>query len=937
MDRRVIGSQASRVARSAWRLAVLPIAILGGLAQPAHALVAAPASPAAPSGASSSFDEAFFPSGMAPKVDLSRFEKSGYIAPGTYRGDVTLNGEWRARADIVFAPSPGQGDPQPCFTAEALSRYGVDWRKVATDTQHPTLKPKPGERFCGPLGDYIPGATTSFDAGSQELALSVPQIYTNRSARGYVDPSQWDAGINAATLNYNANIYRSERSGQGQTSGYLGINAAISLGSWHLSQLGSLSWSNPGRSHYQNTATYLRHDIPSWRAQLTVGDTYTSGYMFDSVRVRGVNLSSDDRMLPQSMRGYAPIVRGVAETNAKVTIRQRGYIIYETSVAPGPFSIDDLFPTGYGGDLDVQVTEADGRVKTFAVPFSSVAQLLRPGQSQWSIVAGKVNQQNMLDEPGMVQLTYQHGLSNRVTGYAGALMATGYESALFGAALNTDAGAFSADVTLARTHIPRQPTTDGASFRLGYNKNIVETGTNFAVAAYRYSTPGYLGLNDVVIMRDTAARGYDNHLAQRQRSRLDLSVNQNLGDRFGYLYVAGSARYYWNSAGRQVDFSGGYGNRWHSISYSLSVQRTRDSVQAVTSSYLYHGIPGEPNGYTAAILPTRRDTSVFLNISMPLGQSARAPSLSTLFNHSDTSGDAATVSVSGTAGANNRFSYGAAVSHSNGSNTYNLNGQYNGSMGNVAGGYSKGSGYQQWSAGATGGVVVHAGGITFSPLLGDTVGLVYAPDAAGARIASGQGATVNSRGYAVTPYLAPYELNTVTLDPKGTDVGVEFKETTQTVAPRANSVVLLRYETTSGRALMVETSLPDGRPVPFGADVFDDKGNKVGVAGQASRLVVSDMPDSGLLTVSWGEDAGESCRIHLKLPAKDKAHRNEMQWAQGVCELGPSGVGQVPETVRPGGDKPVAFLSGKYRLRGHAGKVPANTTIAASQDAVHPA
>ncbi|KYF17681.1 hypothetical protein AIZ04_25550, partial [Salmonella enterica subsp. enterica serovar Typhimurium] len=79
-----------------------------------------------------------------------------------------------------------------------------------------------------------------------------------------------------------------------------------------------------------------------------------SGELFDSTQFRGVQLASDDRMLPDSERGFAPVVRGVANSNAKVRISQNGLTIYETTVAPGAFEIDDLYPTGYGGDLIVQ-------------------------------------------------------------------------------------------------------------------------------------------------------------------------------------------------------------------------------------------------------------------------------------------------------------------------------------------------------------------------------------------------------------------------------------------------------------------------------------------------------------------------------------------------------------------------------------------------------
>ncbi|STR54021.1 outer membrane protein [Klebsiella oxytoca] len=63
-------------------------------------------------------------------------------------------------------------------------------------------------------------------------------------------------------------------------------------------------------------------------------------------------------MEPLSRRGYAPEIRGIARTSARFAVRQSGNLIYETTVSPGAFVIDDLYPTGYGGDLDVTVYEA---------------------------------------------------------------------------------------------------------------------------------------------------------------------------------------------------------------------------------------------------------------------------------------------------------------------------------------------------------------------------------------------------------------------------------------------------------------------------------------------------------------------------------------------------------------------------------------------------
>ena len=50
--------------------------------------------------------------------------------------------------------------------------------------------------------------------------------------------------------------------------------------------------------------------------------------------LRGARMYSDDRMLPMGSTGYAPVIRGVANSNAKVSVTQSGNKIYETSVPP---------------------------------------------------------------------------------------------------------------------------------------------------------------------------------------------------------------------------------------------------------------------------------------------------------------------------------------------------------------------------------------------------------------------------------------------------------------------------------------------------------------------------------------------------------------------------------------------------------------------------
>jgi outer membrane usher protein len=878
------------------RRLLLSALILSGLASPAYGAApaspagpASPASPVAPTGAEPvTFESSFFPSGSGISVDLSRFDRAGYVPAGTYRGDVSLNNQWRARTDIVFEDVAGTNATAPCYDAAALTRYGIDLHKVATDAAHPARKQIPDGTFCGNIGDYIPDAAASFDASDQSLSLSVPQIYTLRNARGYVDPSQWDSGINAGVLSYNSNFYRSSSYGATSSTAYLGLNGSLNFGSWHLNHLGSLNWSSRLGKRYQNNATYLQHDIPAWQAQAVAGDTFTSGNFFDSVRVRGVSLYTDDRMLPQSLRGYAPVVRGIADTNAHVVIRQNGYIIYDTTVAPGPFVIDDLYPTGYGGDLDVEVTEADGRVRRFSQPYAAVAQLLRPGQQRWSFTAGKVKQASLLDGPTIVQGTYQRGLNNLFTGYTGAIIGSGYRSALIGTALNTDAGAFSTDLTYANNSLPGRSSTSGLSMRLGYNKVLSDTGTTLNLGAYRYSTSGFVGLSDAVAMRDAVARDYSSPLL-RQRNRFDLTLNQPLGDRsqYGQFYLTGSMINYWNGSGRQVNYSAGYSNNWKQLSYSISAQRTTQSVASFGPGVgpVFATIPGASDAYIPSSQPTIRDTQVFVNFSLPLGRADKAPLFSSSVNHSSSTGTSSQASLSGRLGNDNRISYGASLGRNGDTTNAALNAQYIGSMGNVGGTYSYSTGYHAGSLGLSGTVVAHRDGVTFSPPAGDTIGLVHAPGAAGAQLSGIQGAAVDKNGYAIVPNLMPYLLNTVTLDPKGTGANVEFKDTSQNVAPRAGTVVRLNYHVDSSTMLLIDAKLNDGRAIPFGADVLDEHGKNVGVAGQASRLMVRGIDADTTLIVRWGAGEGDSCRLPVKLPA---GKPSDVETIHAVCE------GRVP-------------------------------------------
>ncbi|WP_321802744.1 fimbria/pilus outer membrane usher protein [Burkholderia sp. BCC1988] len=781
------------------------------------------------------------------RLDLDRFSKGNPVPAGDYLVDLYVNGTWNGRSTVRFSAAQGADNATPCFDRALVTRLGLD-DQALTDTGRAELA-RVLAGACTDVDKLVADATVEFDMSELRLNVSVPQAALLRNPRGYVSPELWDDGVPSATLKYNANAYRNASSGYATTQAYLGLNAGVNVGNWHFRHNGSYTSQSQGENRYQALNTYVQRDLPAWRSQLKIGETYTDGTLFNSVGMRGVTLETDDRMLPDSMRGYAPVIRGVATSNAHVTVAQNGAVLYETNVAPGPFEINDLYATGYGGNLLVTVTEADGKKRSFTVPYSAVVQSLRPGVSRFGIALGQLREPQLDRHPNFAQATYQRGISNLMTGYVGAIVAENYLAGLVGAAFNTPVGALAVDVTHASARIASVSATSGQSVRVSYSKSVEATGTNIAVAAYRYSSRGYWELRDAMYAREQAAAGADPNNAYRQRNQVQLTLNQTLGEGRGSLFAVGSTSSYWNRKGTTTQFQLGYNNSLRiggvNLSYNLSVSRQRD-------------------GYTG-----RLNNQVYANVTVPLGRRSYAPTLSSSIAHDSNGGATGQMSLTGSVGQSNAFSYGVNVNTGGRTTSGGGNAQYRSPFATLSGSASGGNGYSSVSVGVSGAVVGHAGGLTLANDLGETAAIVEAKDAVGARVTNGTDIRINRRGYAVLPYLTPYQMNTIELDPKGIPLDVEMISTSERIAPRANSVVKVRFATVSGRAALLTVRQPNGAPLPFGTSVTDSEGKHVGTVGQGGHLFVRGAEETGMLTAKWGNRSTDSCAFTYQLPIKD--------------------------------------------------------------------
>lgn len=793
-------------------------------------------------------------------IDISRYAYGNPVLAGTYRVKVNLNKTLKSTAEITFKEN-GTPRASACLTPLLFAQAGIDPQPFSNDFA------TDDNITCLDIKKYYPGAAANYDPSSQAMDLDFPQIYILKRPAGYVDPSLWEEGVPAAILSYDTNAWHSDGNGNTSDTAYVGLRYGLNMGPWRLRSRGSLNWDKDSGSEYNNQDVYLQRDITSLKAQMVVGDSYTRGDAFDSVSLRGARMYNDDRMQPMGSSGYAPVIRGIANSNAKVSVMQSGNKIYETTVPPGAFEINDLSTTGYGNDLVVTIEESDGSKRTFTVPFSSVAQMLRPGATRWDIGVGELNDDSLRDKPKVGYVQYYYGLNNTFTGYIGAQYTDmDFYAGLLGLAMNTEIGAFAFDVTQSHASIDELGTLVGQSYRLTYSKMVEATDTSFNVAAYRFSTEDYLSLSDAASLNEGvkqqkyARQSYNSsdelyNDYQRTKNQVQVSINQplQLGETaYGSVYISGTWQDYWNDTGSTSSYSLGYNNGFAYGSYSLSLQRSYDQTGA-------------------------KDDSVYLSVSIPLNVFSGSAGNSGGFSNinmglrSDMKGGTSFNSSASGNTKDNSASYSVSAASSSG-NYGNLNqisgyGSLNSSYGPLGVSASFGDdNSRQYSASYSGGMVLHSGGIAFAPgSIGeaDAMALVKASGAKGAGLGYGN-SEIGSSGYGIMPYMSAYRENRISLDISTLENDVEVKNTSTIAVPRSGAVVLVNFETDEGRSLVLELLRSDKGFIPLGADVFNEKNESVGTVGQAGQAYVRGVETQGKLRVVWGSGKESACTVHYQ-------------------------------------------------------------------------
>ncbi|MDQ9465019.1 fimbria/pilus outer membrane usher protein, partial [Citrobacter freundii] len=594
---------------------------------------------------------------------------------------------------------------------------------------------------------------------------------------------------------------------------------------------------------WQSINTTLGRDVKALRSQLQIGQTYTNGELFDSVQMTGVKLETDTSMQPSGLQGFASVVRGIANSDAKVTIKQNGYTIYQTNVSPGPFEIRDLTQVTAGADLEVTVTEADGTERSFIQASSSVPIMQREGALKYSLAAGKYRDVDNGEEPEFSQATAIYGLPFGITAYGGLQGASMYRAGLVGIGADLrDFGSLSMDLTAARTAFDdERADANGQSWRAQYAKDFPLTSTTVTLASYRYSTSGFYTFQEALDQRNNSYDDdsiYSYRDSYNRRSRLQLNLSKSLQS-WGSVYANAYQQDYWGMEGHERSVSLGYSSSWQGVNWSLNYSLTK------TPS-------------------TTNDQQFSISMNVPLSRwLANAWGTYTLTS-SKNGNSAHQVGVSGTLLEDNNLNYNLQQTYTDNDVGYGayLSSRYRTSVGEFSANYSYQKDSKQWGYGAQGSVVAHSQGITLGQSIQDAFAIVHITDGDNVKIQNSRGVYTDYWGNAIVPTLTNYRRNTITVNTQGRD-DIDIQDASLDVVPTKGAVLKADFTARSGKRALL--TLKHGQSVvPFGALLSMD--GTTSIVGDDGEVYVTGLKGTQRIEVQWGNTAQTKCTGSVSVP-----------------------------------------------------------------------
>ncbi|HDS9384811.1 TPA: fimbrial biogenesis outer membrane usher protein [Escherichia coli] len=793
--------------------------------------------------------------------DISVFSNPGGGIEGEREVSIYVNDTFYERSSLRFKNNGSTGVLEPEFPSDFFERILIsEYNSFVNENIVSTEN----------LLKAIPYSEVKFDEGNSRLDISIPQANLKGTTQLKSMPDKWDHGIPAIIADYQLSGAANKNEYASSYNLFYSSNLGFNFNEWRFRTLLNYSYyssdlkygkkiKNDSLNFYNS---YVERDIVFLRSTLRAGELSTQGKILDSFNYIGGSIYNNDEMLNDNLRRYTPTIRGIANSQAVVTVKQKDRIVLQENVPAGPFELKDFSLTGYSGDLLVHIKESDGQEHSFIQPFSTLPEMKREGVSDYSFSFGRYDNrgaEEYYQDNAFISASWSRGFGDGITLFGETLYSNGYNSLGMGSTFSLgEFGAISGDVSISRT----KKNTDmhiGQSYGFKYSKNKIDTGTTLTLATYRYSTEDFYTFSDYVSKQDSIYNIWSNKL----KNRVSLSLNQSLGE-YGSLSLTASRQSYWSTAqineSMSLAHNFGFNGVYISTSFSLDQVSRLGSYQGNNKTFgIYASIP------VGALLGSNNRSHSSLSYNMTKNKDSINNNMTLTGSIPDTK-----VGYRVSRGWGNN-----GVSSSNGL-SLNWNGDYiNSTLGYTWSGNVKNVDYS-----LSGSAVVYPWGIAMGPgSIINGAAIVDTQGVSGVKLR--QGGKTSFLGTALVSSLLPYSENRVDLDPQDLPDDVVIGSLSKSFIPSKGAVIHLKYNVFKGKQVIFNLKKADGSSLPFGSIVsIIGRDDNTGIVDDDGKVYLAGVPEQGTLRASYGKN--KTCDLSFNM--NNKSDKRTIIEYEGVCK-----------------------------------------------------
>lgn len=729
---------------------------------------------------------------------------------GKHPVTLSVNGQRQGRVDVTF-----NGDGALCFDRTLLDAANLNVPDRMLD----------GGRCHDFLG-ASPQTIVDADPASLAVSLIVPTDAIRETER---DVSGFKTGGVAALLNYDVSGLQS-RSGD-STSRYVSANTELGFnaGDWIVRSRQVQTWQDDV-SRTTHVAAYAQRTFASQEALLQAGQINLYNPVLAGAQITGVQVLHEQAL---QVEGQGAVIEGIANSQAQVEVRQNGSLIHSTVVPAGPFSLTDVRRLNTRSNVEVTVKEADGSERRFTVPAAMLGiGLPAPG---FSLAAGQVrsNGNEQGGNPWVVSGGWSGAIHPQVLLSAGLTGAADYRAAGTGVNLLPSPDT-TVEATLTAADASGRQASQGLQTDFNVSHRLSDRWSLSAGSSLR--TLGYRELEDAV---------FDN-ASDVTRSRYRDQQSAALSWSHPWLGAFGSG-----------------------LSRSSSFDDQRSSRALASWSTRIGGVSISATAEWQVSGADRNDDSVFLNISLPLGENRRARTWVRSSAGEYRSGVGLSEQI------NDQLAYRVGVEHDTRDRQVqstagvSLLPRYSQLDLNYTRTDAERSSYQ---ASARGAAVLHGGGLTLSPYpVRDTFALLSVGDMGAIKVSTPSGPVwTDWQGQAVIAQVAAYGRSPVEVDTKTLPRNADISNGLAVISAGRGAVGNVEFGVSMTRRALLKVTTANGTPLPRGAAVNTEDGEFVTLVQDGGLVFLPDVLDRRALWIS--APGLERCELRFELPEEADTH-----------------------------------------------------------------